>query len=254
MKSNMNHSFHAGVQGDVQSNSAKLASLLALAAGAVALPQTSHADIIYTDRTSNPGVVGPAGDSLFSFDLPGTATFGFQRLPAVGYTQPGSLTVNYFMVLAGQLDESVPTGGVVVNPSPGVVTRAFPYGAAWDGNGGQDIEIDAPVGIVGEFSFITPRPATGYDNQYLAWFFHDTTVNELRYGWAKISLSMDSYAAGGPTVTIWGYAYDNTGALPTMGQGIPEPSSGALLVMGAMALGARGLRKWRQSRLPLNPA
>ncbi len=65
---------------------------------------------------------------------------------------------------------------------------------------------------------------------------------------------MASYPTG-PNVTIWGYAYDNTGAKPTMGQlPVPEPSSGALLVMGAMALGARGLRKWRQKRLPVNPA
>lgn len=246
----MNHSYSVA-RGDIQSDSAKLASLLALAAGAVALPQTSHADIIYTDRHSNPGVVGPSGDASFPFNLPGTSSFGFQRLPYVGYTQPGDFTINYRMVLAGGINESSLNSGVVVN-AVGFITKALPHGGAWDG----DIAINAPVGIVGEFSIVTPRPTTGYDNQYLAWYFKDSTQGDaIRYGWAEISLSMASYTAGGPTVTVWGYAYDDTGLKPTMGQQpVPEPTSGALLVMGAMALGARGLRKWRQSRPPLNPA
>ena len=51
----------------------------------------------------------------------------------------------------------------------------------------------------------------------------------------------------GPNVTIWGYAYDNTGAQLTMGS-VPEPGSAAVLAVGALMLGARGLRNWRHHR------
>src|SRR5262245_45128755 len=63
-----------------QSDTTKLASLLALAAGAVAMPQSSQADIIYTDLNSNPAQVGFLGGSnTFNLTLPGGAKFGFKR-------------------------------------------------------------------------------------------------------------------------------------------------------------------------------
>ncbi|MGC3960530.1 MAG: PEP-CTERM sorting domain-containing protein [Verrucomicrobiota bacterium] len=98
-------------------------------------------------------------------------------------------------------------------------------------------------------------PSASYDHQYLAWVFQDDTIGSVnRYGWVEVSLSVANYPTG-PNVTIWGYAYDDTGAKPTMGQlNVPEPTSGALLALGAMALGSRGLRKWRQVRQPVNPA
>jgi hypothetical protein len=132
----------------------------------------------------------------------------------------------------------------VVNDTLGFITKAIPIGGAWEGG----TAFDAPVGFVTDRPQFPPLPANDYGPQYLAWFFKDSTqADALRYGWAEISLSVGTFAAGGPTVTIWGYAYDDTGLKPTMGQQVvPEPASGALLVMGAMALGARGLRKWRQ--------
>src|SRR4051794_25601068 len=58
-------------------DTAKLASLLALAAGAIAMPQTSEADIIYTNL--NPTVsVGTSSTIPFVLDgLPGIARLGF---------------------------------------------------------------------------------------------------------------------------------------------------------------------------------
>jgi hypothetical protein len=248
MKSNMNHSYSVVARGEKQTDTTKLASLLALAAGAVALPQTSQADIIYQNLNDTPGVVGPAGDALFLFDLPGDATVGFQRLEGYTYTQTGSLTINYRFVLAGDINGADAIDNGVLGD--GGIAKAIPFGGAWS----QGLQYySVPVGIVNDLN--ASSPAAGYERQYLAWFFEDSTQGNTRfYGWAEVSLSMASYNLGGPTVTVWGYAYDDTGAQPTMGQGIPEPSSGALLVMGAMALGARGLRKWRQSRPSQNPA
>lgn len=117
-------------------------------------------------------------------------------------------------------------------------------GASWSA-GGSALFVNAAVGWASELG---QSPASGYDHKYLAWYFED--AGNPRYGWAEVSLSIALVNPGsGANLTIWGYAYDNTGAKPTMGQmPVPEPTSGALLVMGAMALGARGLRQWRQKR------
>src|SRR5690348_4090308 len=60
-------------------SSSKLVSLLALAAGAVAMPQSGNADIIVTDLGTNFVTVGPNGNASFLIDnLPGTARLGFE--------------------------------------------------------------------------------------------------------------------------------------------------------------------------------
>src|SRR3954471_16659379 len=55
----------------------KLASLLTLAAGAFAVPQTTEADIIVTDLGANPGHVGYLYSQSFVISMPGTAKLGF---------------------------------------------------------------------------------------------------------------------------------------------------------------------------------
>src|SRR5712691_11282500 len=59
-------------------DASKLVSLLALATGAVAMPQTSNADIIFTDLSGNPVHVGANSTPSFLIsNLPGSAQFGF---------------------------------------------------------------------------------------------------------------------------------------------------------------------------------
>lgn len=240
----MNHISHSVARGDSQTDSAKLASLLALAAGAVALPQTGHADIIYTNMTSSPVVVGEGFETQFLFDVPGAVDAGFRFQNQLGYTQPGSLPFYYKFVQAGDLNgiDGVANG---IRANGAGIALAKPFGASWDQG---VLYYNIPVGVVDDLA--GRNPTTGYDRQYLSWFFEDSNQpGNLYYGWVEVSLSLATYNLGGPSLTIWGYAYDNTGAKPTMGQmPVPEPSSGALFVMGAMALGARGLRQWRQKR------
>jgi hypothetical protein len=47
-----------------------------------------------------------------------------------------------------------------------------------------------------------------------------------------------------------GYAYDDSGAYIPAGDtgGIPEPSTFVLTGLGALVLGAAGLRRWRAAR------
>src|SRR5437016_3993648 len=58
-------------------DSSRLMSLLAMAAGAIAMPQTSNADIVFTDFGGNPILVFGTNGSGFTNSLPGTARIGF---------------------------------------------------------------------------------------------------------------------------------------------------------------------------------
>src|SRR6516225_7854774 len=60
-------------------DSSKLVSLLALAAGAVAMPETGNANIVYNDLSGNPGMVNFLNPA-YGIALPGGALLGFQEL------------------------------------------------------------------------------------------------------------------------------------------------------------------------------
>lgn len=232
---------------ELHNDSAKLVSLLALAAGAVAMPQTSVADIIYTDLGGSPATVGLGGGSDYLVNIPGTAVFKFQRRATTVKTNPGSLTINYKSVLAG--DFGTPSTPVVLvqrNAQRFAIPKAF--GATWDQGGGVMAGFHY-VGTANDFNINGGKsPNTGYDHQYLAWSFENSTQgNATRYGWIEIGLQVNGYNAGGPLATVYRYGWDNTGAKPTMGQTpVPEPTAGAFTALAAMALGARGVRLWRQ--------
>jgi len=223
-------------------------SLLALAAGAVAMPQSGHADIIYTDLSSNPVLVGyNGGTDAYQVVIPGTAIFRFERRQGTAQTNTGSLTYNYRTVRAGDF-------GPVTTPPVKLAGLASPlgfaapqnFGAAWD----QGLGLFYKVNIGTATDLGARTPTTSYDNKYLAFQFGDSTAaNATRFGWMEVSFQSRGYNAGGPLVTIHRYGWDNTGAQPTMGQlPVPEPSSAAIVALGAMALGARGVRNWRQKR------
>jgi hypothetical protein len=251
MKTNMTTTTISMAGSNQQLDSTKLASLLALAAGTVAMPQTSNADIIYTDLSSNPAQVGfLGGGAMFMLDqLPSSVVFGFQRFErTVTTTSPFTTTRLYRTVLAADMFGASP---MQLHAGAGGFAVPLAYGAAWD----QLLPLTYTVAM-GVANTYGRSPNSGYDHLYLAFTFADSTAGFAdRYGWIEVGLSIVNVNpfgnTGGPNVIIYGYAYDNTGAQPTMGQRpVPEPSSAALMVIGAMVLGARGLRKWRQDRLP----
>src|SRR5437870_1910235 len=74
-------------------DSSKLMSVLALATGALAMPQTSNADIIFTDLSANPPTIAGTNTSSFLIEnLPGTARLGF--LGATHTNVPQMLTTH----------------------------------------------------------------------------------------------------------------------------------------------------------------
>lgn len=230
-------------------DSSKLISLLALATGAVAMPQTSHADIIYTDLSANPAHVGfGAGtSSSYTFSgLPGTAQFGFQV-----HQQTVTTTTTMYGVSTNQRHGRTVTAGHVSGPVHAGAQGAnagyavpLPKDAAWDSN----LVLYYNV-IVGFETTNKQVPGANYDHQYLGWVFEDTTQgNMLLYGWVEVGVTLGKYPSD-MNVTIYGYAYDNTGAQITMGAlPVPEPAPMGILALGALALGAKGVRAWRRNR------
>ena len=86
-----------------------------------------------------------------------------------------------------------------------------------------------------------------FTNKYLLFTFKNSlSGNQLQSGW--VGMSAATVTAGTPanmSVTLSGWAYDNTGATIAAGA-IPEPASATLAMGGALVLGAAGLRRWRK--------
>jgi len=219
-------------------DSPQLLSLLALAAGAVMMPQTSEADVIYTNLTS-PTVVSDTLSFIID-NLPGTARFGF-----AAHTHIKSIfTSSRWITVAEQ------TGYVNLKTQAGF---ALPVsaGRVWGtiagfANLAGGVASWTETSAFGRFY----RPP-GFTDKYYAFQFKDSTSgNAFRYGWVKVDLANSQNNSSGPQLTIYSWAYDTTGAQLAMGStGVPEPSSGALLALGALTLGAKGLRNWRRNRL-----
>jgi hypothetical protein len=218
---------------DSKGDSAKLLSLLALAGGALAMPQSSNADIVFTDLSANPVQVGLlANTSYIINNLPGTAQLGFHV-----HTQQTAVSSSRFITgrqQAGYLRiKTLVSSFVMVNA-----------GRVWSTVAGN-----ATIsGVGGGANYYVFGPAS-YNDKYLLFRFKDSTQagNPLRYGWVELSLANSAGNTGHPLISVEGYAYDTTGAFLASGQ-VPEPSAPALLALGALTLGAKGLRSWRKNR------
>jgi hypothetical protein len=218
---------------------AKLLSLLALAGGAVAMPQTSNADIVFFDLSANPPHVGPqSGSSYVINTLPGDAQLGF-------HTAHSGAQSSIRLVKGGQ-----EAGYVRIKTAVSLFSVVNP-GQVWNvGVGNTSV-----FGFAGTNRANAHRPVSGdYNNKYLLFEFRDSTQpgSPMRFGWVELSLAVSVDGnPGQPDLTIEGYAWDTTGVTLASGQ-VPEPSATALLALGALTLGAKGLRSWRKNR-PTKP-
>jgi hypothetical protein len=235
-----------------QTDPAKLVSLLVLATGAAAMPQTTTADIIFTDLSSSPVTVGYSGVDHYTFTLPGTAQFGFQRQHAT--VPQSSVRSHYYRsVVAGRMGGSA---SVKLQAMSNRFLVARAKGDVWQG---QSAANSAFVGMARQLKYVgTTVSSAHYPNsygghKYLVFEFSDTSHGGAnRFAWADIVLvNGDIGSSGGPDVTIYGWAYDDTGAFIAAGAtSVPEPSSTAFLAVGALVLGAKGLHTWRHKQTP----
>jgi len=208
------------------------------------MPQSADGDVIYTDLHANPVSVSTnANLSFIITNLPGTARLGFRtKNSATSRLVSAVQNAGYFRVRF----HSFPT-------QPGRNDFLVPVAAGFTWN--QVAGLSTTGAAVGKANANGQFPVP-FDNEYLVFKFKDSTQvgSPVRYGWVNVSLA---YPGNGkyPEVTIFGYAYDNTGALLATGAtGVPEPGPMALLVLGALTLGAKGLRSWRRHRPAPNPS
>ena len=111
-------------------------------------------------------------------------------------------------------------------------------GVTWNGAGGGSTTISVQAQTSG--GGLTP-----FSDEYYLFYFVDSS-SAKHYGWIFGSLTSNSYH-------LTSYAYDTTpnqvvAAGDTVGSTVPEPSSLALGAMGALVLGAAGVRKWKKDR------
>jgi hypothetical protein len=210
----------------------KLISLLALAAGAATMPQTGNADIIFTDQSAT-----VSWEGLRSFvinNLPGNAQLGFDA------HRIGNFSVTSIRSVTGGR-----RGSGYLQFKLALVSQPMLWG-----------QINGSLASAARFATAQSTTHTGesFSGLYMAFEFKDSSQagGPMRYGWAGLSLVNGDLGFGGnyPRLTISGWAYDNTGAEIPMGAtaSVPEPSAMALLALGALTFGARGVRSWRRNR------
>jgi hypothetical protein len=124
---------------------------------------------------------------------------------------------------------------------PGPMGESQPGFAYIFGGGDTDAKF-----VESNFDDVISMTTTGLDgynsldngNYYRGFSFNNNGTTD--YGWMALSVSGVG-GVGDTSVNILSYAYDNTGSSIKVGQtaAVPEPSTCALLGMGALALFAR---------------
>jgi hypothetical protein len=214
----------------------KLVSLLALAAGAAAMPQASQADIIYTES----GAV-VSWNNVRNFNtgfsatglLPGNVQLGFnaQRSGVPYYSE-------YRFITGGK------RGNGYLQLKLTLVTQP----KLWDQINGSLASAAIKFG-----GATASANNGGFSPCYMAFEFKDSSQagSPMRYGWVGLTLYNGNLNNGdNPRLLVSGWAYDTTGAQIPMGMqaSVPEPGAMSLLALGALTFGAKGVRSWRRNR------
>jgi hypothetical protein len=260
-----------------RANVKRLASLSALGAGALGVAAgTAEAGIIYTPLP--PGtIVGPNGSSSWGITLPGYSNYFTFLRRTLGTSASGGYSVGVkgtgvqfrllgsFLSIVGAGQKWGPGGGATVGSTPfPIASRSFkkswhPFPGTWS-SGTYVPPWTTTSGSGGGYwtngTYINSGTVTttqswargngNFSHQYALFHFQDSGND--RYGWIQLSNAVFAGPPGlGPNVTLEGWAYDDSGSQIGAGD-IPEPSTMALAGLGALALGATGLRRWRAAR------
>jgi hypothetical protein len=224
----------------------KIASLSALGAGAlIAGAGRAEASTFYGPVNVD---VGPNGLSQYGLILDGLNTvlsFAFAHTMQVGnITHITRYSIRGFgqKPFSAQFSTTGGTGHLLRLVSSGAVfgshagSNVFVGGRTWGTlDGGQRSAVLGNNTFSLEYALFKFTPAGG----------------PTEYGWLLLSYSVSkgfgANAALGPDLNILNYAYDNSGNPLAAGAGVPEPGTMTLTGLGALALGAIGLRRWRKS-------
>jgi len=259
-------------------NLTRLASISALGAGALGVGAgTAEAGIVYTPINTKVGF-SPGSQFSFSF-FPGGGIGGFSlytnyRPNFRGFSGGYSISVFLKIVLSG-------LSGMKFQPAPGP-------GAIWNGTPFNGFSFSTVLNRTAKykyfFGFTTTRSVTkhtvngatsftagggvvmtpthvyhpphysspgtnfgGRVGDYYLLFTFNPTGSQIDYGWLHLSGDPIGPCGCGPDVTVIDASFDDSGA-PVGAGTAPEPATAIPTGLGALALGAAGVRRWRAQR------
>ena len=242
------------------------ASLFSLACAAACVPTQAEAAIIVGNINTTVGL-GPSHSSLFQITLPDSIVLSL-KATANAFANQVSATFlsldpaygigNFFAMQSGgrtfvPATNAVQGGDVAFRTgansainwgnAPGIVPSNFNAIIIGSGNIYSSAISASVWKLKGPGSFNTTK--------YLLFKFGSLTTP--LYGWVEMTQATRSFQdPSAMSVTFGRWAYDDSGAFIGAGSVVPEPSSAALLMGGALILGAAGLRRWRQQKQQKN--
>jgi hypothetical protein len=226
----------------------KIASLSALGAGTLlggaggADASTIYSGPIHID-------VGANGQSLYTIPLAGPKSYlsFFTGRRTTAAQRSNNLHYRYIRAYGAI------TPAAKFASSKGVL-GLFHAGSVFPGTtGGGSLLVGSRIWRVSADSGLHSSRIAGlspFSLEYSLFKFTIPATGQTDYGWVQLSYAVGIKPGTGPDLTITGYAWDNSGALLPAGSltPTPEPSTMGLAGLGALALGAAGLRRWRKSR------
>lgn len=237
------------------SKSASLRSILALSAGAAAVPAVSNAAVQatlfetpITIDVNTSHVLDLPGDHFLEFRF-GSHSYSGER---VNYIRAFFLEIGAGRIGLQNGNRSVT--GTARSGGSMVAFRTDAIGANWDAPAKEPVAFHQARIVASQINTYTPAtfrlgpPGFNQTNFLLFQFFNTETLSQ-NYGFVQMSGA--TVNPGNPnslSVTLTGWAWETQSNTYIDTFVIPEPSSAAMAMGGALVLGAAGLRRWRKRK------
>ena len=222
----------------------RVAAGMATLTGAMAVGHDADAQIVNVTIPSNYTAIKPGGANYINnrFVTFGPANSVYFSFGSYGH-KSGSTYQTY-------LRGAGPFGISFVAKSTNGVASSYLIGSVVSASAGAGFIWKAAPVLVSSFTLKSLTPGSG---TYYEAFRFGTDATHFDYGWIGVK-SITGTSSGSLQITA--IAYAQNGNPITVGQttDIPEPASASLLAMGAMALGARGVRRMKKAQAALKKA
>lgn len=231
--------------------SASIRSILSLAGGMAAVPlvdSAAEAEIIVTSTQG--GRVGSGGVSSLTLDLPGTANMVLAKQQgSIGGLSFGTVKAT---ITNGLIGRQANNRSLTGQSGSNVAFRTNANVAVtWNANGANRTGAAASANIIrgSTSSFFGPG---AFSNKFLLFTFTNSlAANQTNYGW--VEMTNGNITDGRETntyVTFGRWAYQNDGSVIGAGEtvAVPEPTTAAMAMAGALVAGAAGLRRYRKQQ------